>query len=1235
MPDIVHGNRNGDDVLAEDGLLAALSENATFRTGAYPQIAKLFDLLGHANPDLRVLEVNKDGNVGATRVVMKALVGPNGIKRYRDYVLTDVSQAQLASIRESTSEFRDASYSILDIEKDPLQQGYQPAYDVVLASYALYTSANIHQTLQNCKKLLKPGGRLVLVERIQSSTWAGLIEGAQTGYRHGVPDGQVAGSFLDLKSWDTTLRGAGFESGAELTLDDYPDPNHHSTVIVSTLPLQNPNTQHDAPNGTENPSTPVVYLLHGAKGPPPLLKSLAGEMEGRGLSASIIPINDVKDVVQPNSRVVAFLDGENLLLATDQYRLGLFQYLAQNTASMVWVTSCGMVKGRNPDGAFVAGLLRGLGTENPAGQFLSVDLDAEDFEVGEHDVGKLVRCLVDQELAFQQRENDGESEVNREFAWQDGCMWVSRIVPDAELEGYWEPVKKPAPDDHDIEIMPLNSQGPVRAAFGTPGILSSLYFKSYTELLQPLPRDCIEVKVSAAGLNWKDLGLCSGRFDGNNLSSEYCGVVTKRGSDVTSFEVGDRVYGMGKGHWGNYTRVPAALAQKMRDGDNPVELATMPLVYMTAVYAFEHVTRLRRGQKVLIQSASGGLGLAAIQLARAKGAEIFVTAGTAEKARFLTQDMNIPSTHVFFSREPADLWRSVRATQNGGFDVILSTAYGDMFYESLKALAPLGHLIDVGRLDVTSSKNVALELFQKSAGFTSFDLGLVADRDPALAGELIAAVDEHYRAGRIGPIRPYSASDVSQLDQVLLRFSKGTHIGKLVITYQNPDSMVKMHRPVVAAANFDPEARYILTGGLSGLGRSIVRWMCDRGARDLVVLSRRGVSSAGPEALDLIDTLAARGIHVRPVACDVSNREQVISAVQDASSDRNRKVRGVLHYAVSYQDISFDKMPIEKWHEGMAAKVLGTKNLHEATASLPLDFFVMTSSLATVFAFPTQSTYTAANNFLDYFARYRRRCGLPASTLSLGLITDVGTVTTDPITVNLFARNKGQPITASQFLRLLEPAFLSNSHDAYAAAGVDAGVGARQWLGKDQDPLSEANIITCVDPAVLAARKRDENNNTSGSLPRWYSDARASLIMRALDDAWRHSSGEDAATMQNLGDSGEKSPAAHLHRQFELAVKKIRDAGSEAASAEERATTLSFVTDAITASVAGMLFVDKTEVNPVNTVADHGVDSLLAAEFRNWLHIAFGKNISMLDLMDARTSINALAASIIPSAVAV
>ncbi|KAJ3579803.1 hypothetical protein NPX13_g762 [Xylaria arbuscula] len=1069
----------------------------------FSKIADILDLMGHVNPGLRILALNAGSDDGTALAILS---GPNGIKRYARYDLTDVSEEKLAPAREATSRFRDVSYSVLDIADVTSGAG---SYDVVVAVLAGDDPSSLYPALHHGRSQLKSGGSIIL---------AFSKLGSQS------------------PTWNEILGSAGFASNPVLVTELSTASGHKWDIVLATsLDEKKPRTKEEK----------IIYILHGSRGVPALASHLVQALEKRGLTPRTMPLDDVQSNLGPNSRLVAFLGGENLLLSANQDRLRKFQHLAASAATMVWITSCGLVKGRDPDGAFVSGLLRTLGTENPSGQSLSVDIDAKDFQVGSNDMDELVRCLVEQEQKLQKGHEDGDgSEVNRELAWQDGSLWVSRIVPDADLEGYFSA----APEGKNVELVKLGDLGPVRAAFETPGILTSLYFRPYTDLRQQLAKDFVEVEVESVGLNWKDVGLCSGRFDQDNLSNEYCGIVVKRGSGVSHVEVGDRVYGMGKGHFGNFTRVPALMARKVCTGVGPLEAATMPLVYMTAVYAFEHVARLRKGQKVLIQSASGGLGLAAIQLAHSKEAQVFATAGTAEKSRFLAETIGIPPSHIFSSRNVGEITRMLQATGNTGFDVILSTAQGDLLYESIKALAPLGHLIDVGRLDVTGSKSIALELFEKSASFTSFDLGLVAEHSPELGGELMAAVSEHHRAGRIGPVQPFTVSDVSMLGQTLLRLSKGTHIGKMVISYQDPESLLKAHR-TAPPVHFDPDASYILVGGLSSLGRSIVRWMAERGARNLIVWSRNGANRLTSHGKALCSEMREKGVSIELVTCDMTE---------------------------------------EKFHQGMAAKVLGTKNLHEATAALPLDFFVMTSSLGTVYAFPTQSTYLAANNFMDYFARYRRRQGLPASTVSLGFVSDLGPLADDEATQGLFVRTKGQTMTGSQVLRIIEPAFRSFPHDRSNAAG-------KQWLGRTQDPLSEANIISGMDPAVL----RDLTGEGGG----------------------RNAQGWDA---------DDKSPTAQLRQQFEVSIYTLISAGDE----DEKAKVVGLVTNAITLSVAEMLFMDPTSIIPTKTVADHGIDSLLAAEFRNWLQVAFGKTISMLDLMDAKTSINVLAAEIVNDALA-
>ncbi|KAI0406831.1 hypothetical protein F4802DRAFT_612982 [Xylaria palmicola] len=1216
MTDILSGRQTGVDIMVHGGngtnLLSALYQHGLFMKSAYPQLSRVLDGLSHANPHQRILELGA-GTGGATSVAMKALTGPNSIKRYREYVFTDVSPGFLAAGQSSMANFRDISYSVLDIETDPEIQGFQPVYDVVLASQVLHATANISKTLKNCRRLLKPRGKLVFVENTtDDSIIVGLILGTLTGYWHGVPDGRINSPFMSQEMWDTALKEAGF-SGIELALDDYPEPDNVTATLVSTR-VDSDATQR---NGETSKTSEVteVHLLYSAERDPLLLGNLHRELEQRGIRLLDGLLDQAQSQVLPGAHTVVILDSEkDFLLDTEACYLSTFQHLARTASTLICLTFCGFSKGQNPEGALIPGLMRTIQTENPAGRFISIDVGDEIPDPSAYNYESLVGCVADQLLSARcklyndQEESQTTHATDHEYVWQGGCLWVSRAVPDGALQSPTKtsPNSDPKLRAEQLSLQPLGAQGPFRAAFATPGILSSLYFQPYTELLAPIPSDHIEVKVVAVGVNWKDLAVSSGRFDANNLSSEYAGIVTAVGADASGiFCQGDRVYGVGHGHFGNYTRVPAAFAQKLGAQDDLVGVSTIPLVYMTAVYAFDHLARLRRGHRVLIQSASGGLGLAAIQLARGKGAEVFGMVGTDEKAQFLIEEMKIPVSHVItvpsgISASTLDKKLTGMTPGGRGFDIILGTARGEVLQASIQALAPLGYYIDVGRTDVQDSKALGMQAFGKGVNFSSFDLSLVLEADAMLGSELMQTVHDYYRSGLIGPVHLFSASDISKLDQVLLRFSKGTHIGKLVVTFQDPESLVRMlPAPSQQQVRFDPTACYIVVGGLGGLGRSILRWMCERGARNIVVLSRRTIGTSPSAAQNLLRTLTNHGINIQPRVCDISDKSEVASLIQNVSSaSANMPIKGVIHAAVSYLDLSFDKLTASRWRDSLAAKVQGTKNLHETTLSLrmPLDFFVMITSLESIYALATQSAYTAANAFQDAFARYRRRLGLPATSISFGFIKGVGGVGQDSITVDMFARNKALTLSESEFLARLEAAFL-DSQDSDKTKGSGDG-----WAGRVEDPLSASHILTCLDPGAMAAREHDEEVKTGdlgpacpslSTTPRWYGDARASLIMRAFEDARR-----DQRTL------------------------------------EERSKTVDFITGAISTAVASLLFVDISNVNPARTVADHGVDSLIAAELRNWFHQALRANIDMQALLDAKTSIAVLAAGIVDAVLA-
>lgn len=357
-----------------------------------------------------------------------------------------------------------------------------------------------------------------------------------------------------------------------MVLDDFPEPHNTTSVMLSTV----------FPEAANQPQPAIVHVLYSVRTAPPLVDQISKELQQRGVIAKVGPLDKTLDGVATDSRVVAFFDEKHLLLNAGEQDLKILQHLARNAVSLVALTSCGTVKGRNADGALLPGLLRVLQNENPASQYMSMDIDADNFEVANEEGKDLAHCIVDHELALHQGipvDDEQGNPKDREFSWQDGCMWVSRHVPDAGFHS------QHGIDSQSMktELLPLGIQGAVRATFETPGVLNSLRFMPYKELLQPLPSGFIDVAVAAVGVNWSDLDHWSGRLDGNNLSSEYTGIVTAVGARVSDLKIGDRVYGLGRGQFGNFTRVPAAFATKLRPGDNMVQMATMPMAYTTAI----------------------------------------------------------------------------------------------------------------------------------------------------------------------------------------------------------------------------------------------------------------------------------------------------------------------------------------------------------------------------------------------------------------------------------------------------------------------------------------------------------------------------------------------------------------------------------------------------------------------------------------------------------------------------
>ena len=666
--------------------------------------------------------------------------------------------------------------------------------------------------------------------------------------------------------------------------------------------------------------------------------------------------------------------------------------------------------------------------------------------------------------------------------------------------------------------------------------------------------------------NFQDLAVALGRFDWNKYSTECAGIVSKVGRSVRHVAVGDQVFGAAPGNFGNYVRVLGASVQKMVTQDKFDEAASMPVAFMTAIYAFNHLARLSKGETVLIQSATGGLGMAAMQVAKLLGAEIYATVGNGDKVEMLKHEFNIPEDHIFNSRDLSTPSRILAATDGVGMDVILCSAAGEAMQESWRAIAPMGRFIEVGRTDVLDHGKLSMEVFKRNATFSSFDLGLMNQQKPAKVASLMTELGDLYRQGHIKPFDYITRFDVSRLEQAMMQFAKGTHVGKIVVTFQDPNSVLKV-RPTPKQVTFDPDAAYLLAGCLGGIGRAISIWMAEHGAKHLVYLSRGGPNA---QATEMLNDLHTMGVTTQTIKCDITSKPAVKSAVAQVT----RPIKGVLQAAMVVADAIFDSMTFSQFKSVTDPKIAGTINLHEATLSEPLDFFNMTSSIVTMIGTATQGSYCAGNAFQDAFARHRLSLGLPAQSFALGMILDVGFVSQLPEVQKSLMRNgvygTGQP----ELLKLFEASFVNQTPDP-------------KWAGAD--PLAVSHLLTGLEPVKLDQLYR---KGLAAEFT-WHTDARFGRLLQALEDLSRKT------------DSAKSSESA------------ATDALASASPAEFR----QIVTKAILDRLAKLLFTPADQIDPRRGVSEYGMDSMIAAELRNWFIKTFQTDVTFLELLNPQTKI--------------
>ncbi len=989
---------------------------------------------------LRIVEIS-DGAPTFAPGLLRAL------RRDRfDYVIATTNRATAEDCQHRVDRLAGAVVRVFGNEADGDDDAHlqDASFQLAILVHDFASDEDAQRAVGQARRLLAAGGTLVMLGT-PSSRWLDLVFGATQQWWPPRAESMPALMSRSAAHWDQRLQALGFE--ASLTLPLAPDAPATPYVMVAragaALAESGAVAQPAAPAAwivmvDDNPfATAAAHdfasrIVHDGG-----YVAVVGTLRHDGVDGSHADINPgdahamaallghVRATHGAVSGVVHLyglgrnentLAGATQLLAHQVERCAIASALVQaceqaEVNTICWLVTAGASSAwlpqREAQFADMADApLWGLGRTlmNEPSRLAIRMIDLERSAGSECPAGKVAAAMVGEILAA-----DAEQEVMLTLG---GERFVPRL---RVLPRHVQEDAKPA----------LSTT--LRLGFQFAGQLRNLRWQAFPRT-RPAA-DEIEIEVAATGLNFRDvmyaLGLLSEEavengFAGPTLGLECAGVVIGVGAGVEGFGLGDRVVAFGPSSFSNHVLTKASGVSRIPPGISFEAAATIPSTFFTAYYALHHLARLREGEKILIHGAAGGVGIAAIQLAKYFGAEIFATAGSDEKRDFLRL---LGVDHIFDSRSLAFADEILAVTQGKGVDVVLNSLAGEAINRNFRVLKPFGRFLELGKRDFYENTKIGLRPFRNNISYFGIDADQLMQEQPQLTQSLFREVMELFGEGILHPL-PFHTFEADDVVDAFRHMQQAKQIGKVVVTYQNGINTVFTPPPAREQLQLSDKATYLVTGGLGGFGLRTAQWLVAKGARNLVLISRSGPASS--EAQATVTELQARGIKVLATACDVTDRK-ALSTLFAQIAAKMPPLRGIVHAAVVIEDGLIRNTNIEQIRKVFAPKILGAQYLHELTRDLKLDFFVLYSSATTLFGNPGQGNYVAANAQLEALAMARRAAGLPALCVRWGAIEDVGFLARNEQIKNaLQSRMGGSTIQSSDALDILEELIVSD-----------------------------------------------------------------------------------------------------------------------------------------------------------------------------------------------------------------
>jgi phthiocerol/phenolphthiocerol synthesis type-I polyketide synthase C len=1013
LPKILSGVPRPPDAWLS-AMIEQLLQTSPASTAGIDLLCAAIDEIAAAWPKGQPLRILELGAGGATRRVLERLAQAGVPFSY----LATTADAELASrLSFLTDSFAGAAacqWSPQDGAAPPEGAlpgaGSEASFDIVLAANACARLQLDAAAFAGLRELLAPDGLFVAVEPEPNALWD-LVFGQNPAWWRPVSRGAAASPLRQGEEWRAELTAAGFVAAGAAPTVAAPWP---CAAFWGHAPAR----EEAAPAVAVPPG--AITVVPGTDGLAAALAQGLAELGGRAISSPDYEPAGAAEADEAPREIVLFVAGapeEGEAQAFGARQLAAFARTATRAAerhAALWLVTCDaqQATGAAPERTAVAAALWGLGrvllNEMPRLALRLVDFAAAT------PVRERIRRLARELLA-----DSPESEI----VWTPEGRHVPRLR--------WGLPPRWAGRSDVLSLTSSQSGG-----------LGSLAW----EVRPPRPAGAgeIEIEVEAAGLNFRDMMWAMGLlpeealidgFAGATFGLECAGVVRALGAGVQGFAAGDRVVALAPASLANRVVTTADAVVPIPQATSFAAAATIPVTFVTAIYALGHLAKLAPGEHVLIHAATGGVGLAAIQYAKHRGAIVIATAGSEVKRAFARL---AGADHVLNSRDLAfaDAVRAITAGR--GVDVVLNSLSGEAMEQSLAVLRPFGRFLELGKSDFYLNRRIHLRPLRQNVSYFAIDVDQLPIHRPDLARALLSEVSEALSAGAIRPLAHRSFS-FAEIDEALRLMQSSGHIGKLVLVPAG-NSAVRLREPPEWAARRD--GTYLVTGGTDGFGFEAARWLAARGAGSIALISRRGGETPG--LAERVAELEAAGAAVGVYRADVADTA-ALSAALVAIRAKGPPLRGVVHAAAMIEDGFAAEIEAVRAEAVLRAKLGGALALDALTRDDPLDLFLLFSSATTLLGAPGQGVYVAANLAVEALARRRHAEGRPALAIAWGPIEDAGYLAERPDTREALARRLGaKPIPAAQALAGL-PALIASGLPV-AAFAETSWTEARRFL---------------------------------------------------------------------------------------------------------------------------------------------------------------------------------------------